>query len=189
MRELQFCSKTGNSSIKLFHHPTRRSSWCLPPGTRASEAARTNINDQESMAHLSYRQSTEILMCRRADESERRCERGSIISIPVSSGSSLWCIFIQPRGAFVLFWVMSGHTVCTLLHLISDFFFSLSFCYLRVGLLLEAVWLGNGRGEFHTGSCRLAHFRIFVTIDIEVKICGWMPFVVMTQGLQVSPSL
>lgn len=31
--------------------------------------------------------------------------------------------FYPARGAFVLFWVMSGHAVCTLLHLISHFFF------------------------------------------------------------------
>lgn len=33
--------------------------------------------------------------------------------------------FYPARGAFVLFWVMSGHAVCTLLHLISHFLFLL----------------------------------------------------------------
>lgn len=69
------------------------------------------IGFDESMARVSYRQRTEILMGRWTDERDRQWERGvpAIFSITVSLVSSSWCIFSWLQGlntAFVFFWVM-----------------------------------------------------------------------------------
>lgn len=116
------------------------SRWAQSPLTlryQTEDWAHVNISFHESMAHLNYWQSAEILMGRWTDESEKRWKRGVLVifSIPVSSGSSHWCIFIWlegPSSAFVLFRGMLGRAVCMPLYLISVF-------VLSPGLLFEAT--------------------------------------------------